>query len=158
MFPSVEPSVIEMILESVGGSQDRAIETLLSMTDPEFKPDERHVRTEAEVSKPLQTSSRLMEQSQMDLDAQFARSLQMQDEQEAERRGSQLPYQPRVRRNRPTQGGDDHFGRDDREYGQQYGQQNNQNGQNPPGMLAMEEKINQFAEGPYCYVISSAKN
>ena len=50
MFPTVEVGVIEMILESVGGSQDRAIETLLSMTDPEFKPDERHVRTEAEVS------------------------------------------------------------------------------------------------------------
>ena len=50
MFPTVEVSVIEMILESVGGSQDRAIETLLSMTDPEFKPDDRHVRTEAEVS------------------------------------------------------------------------------------------------------------
>ena len=50
MFPSVDVGVIEMILESVGGSQDRAIETLLSMTDPEFKPDDRHVRTEEEVS------------------------------------------------------------------------------------------------------------
>jgi len=49
MFPSVDVGVIEMILESVGGSQDRAIETLLSMTDPEFKPDDRHVRTEEEV-------------------------------------------------------------------------------------------------------------
>jgi hypothetical protein len=50
MFPTVDVGVIEMILESVGGSQDRAIETLLSMTDPEFKPDDRHVRTEEEVS------------------------------------------------------------------------------------------------------------
>jgi len=49
MFPTVDVGVIEMILESVGGSQDRAIETLLSMTDPEFKPDDRHVRTEQEV-------------------------------------------------------------------------------------------------------------
>lgn len=40
MFPTVELSVIEMVLESVGGSQDRAIESLLQMTDPDFKPDE----------------------------------------------------------------------------------------------------------------------
>lgn len=51
MFPTVEVPVIEMILEYVGGSQDRAIEQLLSMTDPEFKPDElHHARTEEEVS------------------------------------------------------------------------------------------------------------
>jgi hypothetical protein len=49
MFPSVDVAVIEMILESVGGSQDRAIEQLLSMTDPEFKPDETHARTEEQV-------------------------------------------------------------------------------------------------------------
>lgn len=39
MFPTVDTGVIEMVLESVGGSQDRAIESLLQMTDPEFKPD-----------------------------------------------------------------------------------------------------------------------
>jgi hypothetical protein len=39
MFPSVDPSVVVLILESVHGSQDRAIEQLLTMTDPEFKPD-----------------------------------------------------------------------------------------------------------------------
>ena len=40
MFPAIEPGVIGLILESCGGSQDRAIEQLLSMTDPEYKPDE----------------------------------------------------------------------------------------------------------------------
>ena len=51
MFPSIEVEVIEMILESCGGSQDRAIEQLLSMTDPEFHPDElAHSRQEEAVS------------------------------------------------------------------------------------------------------------
>jgi hypothetical protein len=51
MFPTVEPSVISLILESVHGSQDRAIEQLLSMTDPEFRPDElAGSRVEEEVS------------------------------------------------------------------------------------------------------------
>lgn len=40
MFPTIDPAVIEIILESCGGSQDRAIESLLSMTDPEFRPEE----------------------------------------------------------------------------------------------------------------------
>lgn len=40
MFPTVDVGVIEMVLESVSGSQDRAIESLLQMTDPDFKPEE----------------------------------------------------------------------------------------------------------------------
>lgn len=39
MFPTVDVGVIEMVLESVSGSQDRAIESLLQMTDPDFKPE-----------------------------------------------------------------------------------------------------------------------
>lgn len=50
MFPTVETSVIEIILESVGGSQDRAIEQLLSMTDENFKVEAGSTaRREAEV-------------------------------------------------------------------------------------------------------------
>ncbi len=50
MFPTVEPSVIHLILESSHGSSDRAIEQLLQITDPEFQPDELHaVRHEEEV-------------------------------------------------------------------------------------------------------------
>ena len=77
----------------------------------------------------------------------------MQDEQEANehRRQSGLPYQPRVRRTRPQQA-DDQFSQD-RSAGYQgqqaqYGQQGyQQGGQNPPGMIAVEEKLTQFAEG-----------
>ena len=51
MFPTVDVGVIDMILESCGGSQDRAIEQLLSITDPHFQPDElAHVRQEEAVS------------------------------------------------------------------------------------------------------------
>lgn len=131
MFPTVEVVVIEMILESVGGSQDRAIEQLLSMTDPEFKPDESaHTRTE--------------DDSQLDLDAQFARSLAMQEEQDAHdqrARGGDLPYQPRVRRNN-RQGYTAQTGNT----GPQDSYSSGNQGQNPPGMLAFDERVNQFAE------------
>ncbi|CAD6575227.1 MAG: hypothetical protein TREMPRED_001335 [Tremellales sp. Tagirdzhanova-0007] len=101
MFPTVEPSVIHLVLESSHGSSDRAIEQLLQMTDPEFRPDElQAVRHE--------------EESQLDLDAQFARSLQMQDEQD---------YVPRPAVP-PPQGG----------------------GENPPGMLALEDRLEKYAE------------
>lgn len=52
MFPSVDSGVIEIVLESVGGSQDRAIEQLLSITDENFKAEEEvpGYRREAEVS------------------------------------------------------------------------------------------------------------
>lgn len=51
MFPTVDPGVIEIVLESVGGSQDRAIEQLLAITDENFKPEEGvGARREAEVS------------------------------------------------------------------------------------------------------------
>lgn len=43
MFPTVELSVIELVLETCGGSTDRAIEQLLAMSDPTFKPDELNV-------------------------------------------------------------------------------------------------------------------
>ena len=58
MFPTVEPSVIHLVLESSHGSSDRAIEQLLQMTDPEFRPDElQAVRHEEEVCDGKQTPS-----------------------------------------------------------------------------------------------------
>lgn len=51
MFPTVEVTVIELVLETCGGSTDRSIEQLLSMTDENFKPDElESVRREEAVS------------------------------------------------------------------------------------------------------------
>lgn len=54
MFPTVEVSVIELVLETCGGSTDRSIEQLLSMTDDNFTPDElTSVRREEAVSQLL---------------------------------------------------------------------------------------------------------
>lgn len=51
MFPTVDVAVIELVLETCGGSTDRSIEQLLSMTDENFKPDElESVRREEAVS------------------------------------------------------------------------------------------------------------
>ncbi|WRT63875.1 uncharacterized protein IL334_000801 [Kwoniella shivajii] len=150
MFPTVEISVIELILETSGGSTDRAIEQLLGMTDPDFRSDEL-------------TGTR--EDAQVDLDAEFARSLQLADEETYQREQATfhsrvnagnnppppgsgsggLPYQPRVRKNRPQQPNqqdafyDGQDGLQDR-YGQREG------GENPAGMLAFEEKVEKFAE------------
>ncbi|WWC85980.1 uncharacterized protein L201_000851 [Kwoniella dendrophila CBS 6074] len=162
MFPTVEISVIELILETSQGSTDRAIEQLLGMTDPNFKSDEL-VGTR--------------EDAQVDLDAQFARSLQMADEETYRQQQAQfhsrvnsgnnpppttgsggLPYQPRIRRGQPQQpqGGQDAFYNGSHGYGTEeqrrlesrYGQQRDENsqGENPAGMLAFEKKVEEFAE------------
>lgn len=58
IFPTVEVSVIELVLETCGGSTDRSIEQLLSMTDENFKPDElESVRREEAVSGDTHASS-----------------------------------------------------------------------------------------------------
>ena len=88
------------------------------------------------------------EQSQLDLDAQFARSLQMQEESDLHERippPSQmgeggLPYQPRLRRTRGAGAGAGGGDMEER-YGQQRG------GEYPPGMLALEDRIEKYAEG-----------
>ncbi|WVQ86081.1 hypothetical protein IAT38_008249 [Cryptococcus sp. DSM 104549] len=149
IFPTVDVSVIELVLETCGGSTDRAIEQLLGMTDPNFQPDEL---------------SGTREDSQVDLDAEFARSLALQDQEEERRRqereqqsggfgggvgSGQLPYQPRVRRARPpapqqAHQPDEFYQPQGYGQGQGYGQR--QEGENPPGMLAMEDRIERFAE------------
>nr|XP_018266878.1 uncharacterized protein I303_00858 [Kwoniella dejecticola CBS 10117]OBR89036.1 hypothetical protein I303_00858 [Kwoniella dejecticola CBS 10117] len=162
MFPTVELSVIELILETSQGSTDRAIEQLLGMTDPEFKSDELEGTRE---------------DAQVDLDAQFARSLQMADEETYRAQQAQfhsrvnsgnnppppggggLPYQPRIRRagaggQRPhpqQPHNQDAFyegytasDRDINGLEGRYGERNE--GDNPPGMLAFEERVEKFAE------------
>ena len=52
----------------------------------------------------------------------------------------ELPYQPRVRR---TRGGQDDQGDLNMRYQAQRG------GENPPGMLAFEDKIEKYAEGTF---------
>jgi len=68
MFPDFEPIILQSVLDSVDGNQDRAIDKLLGMSDPEYK--EQH-STHAD---------------QTELDEAFARNLLIQ-EQEEENRG-----------------------------------------------------------------------
>ncbi|ADV19892.1 hypothetical protein I305_00388 [Cryptococcus gattii E566] len=144
MFPTVELSVIELVLETCGGSTDRAIEQLLAMSDPNFKPDELKVAKQ---------------DHQVDLDAEFARSLQLQDEEEYRTSRSryeaahgsanstmsqgELPYQPRVRRSRPSQP----QGFSQPEVDSRFVEyESRKDGENPPGMLYMEERLEKLAE------------
>jgi hypothetical protein len=155
MFLTVDVAVIEMVLESVGGSQDRAIESLLQMTDPDFKPDEL-------------ASARQEESNQVDLDAEFARAVALQDEEEARQqrrearaaRGAAppsnasrlpevLPYQPRVRKpRRPA--ADPYESQNSTAHDLQDRYDPPPTGQNagelPPGLTAFEEKVTAMAE------------
>lgn len=106
----------------------------------------------------------------MDLDEEFARSLVMQDEQHRQDRTASrgqrgggvafaptpigdLPYEPRVRHNRPVnQNRDGQW-----EAPARNEQRTNREGENPPGMLAVEAKVNQFAEGTSCLISSSPR-
>ncbi|KIR35744.1 hypothetical protein I307_00954 [Cryptococcus deuterogattii 99/473] len=168
MFPTVELSVIELVLETCGGSTDRAIEQLLAMSDPNFKSDELNVAKQG-VSPIMGEDGRAVQfadvglashpQHQVDLDAEFARSLQLQDEEEYRRSRSryeaahgsanstmsqgELPYQPRVRRSRPSQP----QGFSQPEVDNRFAEyESRKDGENPPGMLYMEERLEKLAE------------
>ncbi|ESK88407.1 cue domain-containing protein [Moniliophthora roreri MCA 2997] len=71
IFPDFDDAILQSVLASVGGNQDQAIDTLLGMSDPNYKSE-----------------SRLPQQrvlSQEALDEQFARSLYMQEQDEHQR-------------------------------------------------------------------------
>ncbi|KAF9264927.1 hypothetical protein L218DRAFT_900141 [Marasmius fiardii PR-910] len=66
MFPDFDDTLLISVLDSVGGDQDAAIDTLLGMSDPNYK-------SEARPREPVL--------SQTELDEQFARQLYIRDEQ-----------------------------------------------------------------------------
>ncbi|KAL0956814.1 hypothetical protein HGRIS_002925 [Hohenbuehelia grisea] len=65
MFPDFDDMLLLSVLESVGWDQDRAIDTLLGMNDPEYKP-----------------ASQAPVQSQTDLDEQLARRLMLEEQEQ----------------------------------------------------------------------------
>ncbi|KAL1746455.1 hypothetical protein HDZ31DRAFT_62237 [Schizophyllum fasciatum] len=79
MFPDFDDQILLSVLESANGSQDRAIDMLLGMSDPEYKAQNA---PEATAARP---------QTQEDLDAEFARRL-MLEEQEANDRAAAMYY------------------------------------------------------------------
>ncbi|EMD33689.1 hypothetical protein CERSUDRAFT_87020 [Gelatoporia subvermispora B] len=96
MFPDFDAAVLYSVLESVGGDQDRAVDVLLGMSDPDY------VSTEG--PSPSQNTD-------LALDEQLARQLALEDQEQQQRRhatGQQwprrepadqrdVPYQPRQR-------------------------------------------------------------
>ena len=60
MFPDIEPSVIKEVLQAHSGNEERAVESLLAMTDdsfvPEVRPEEDAV-SRAHLVPPSQVSS-----------------------------------------------------------------------------------------------------
>ncbi|KAM6502115.1 hypothetical protein JOM56_002092 [Amanita muscaria] len=75
MFPDYDDSVLQSILESVGGDQNSAIEVLLGMSDPQYKSETQHDHVQL---------------SQVDLDEQLARRLMLEEQHAA---SAQLPQQ-----------------------------------------------------------------
>ncbi|KAJ3850596.1 hypothetical protein EV368DRAFT_84394 [Lentinula lateritia] len=81
MFPDFDESLLQSVLESVGGNSDRAIDVLLGMSDPEYHSE--HRLQEEPVA------------SQEELDAHFARQLYMEDQEQ------QAAWQAQQRQQRP---------------------------------------------------------
>ncbi|KAH8806852.1 hypothetical protein DL96DRAFT_1686060 [Flagelloscypha sp. PMI_526] len=92
MFPDFDESVMASVLQSVNWNQDRAVEILLGMSDPEYKPPAEEQRA------PL---------TQEELDEQFARQLVLQDQEaharavaQYEQQQGQRPDDPRYQQHR----------------------------------------------------------
>ncbi|KZT10854.1 uncharacterized protein LAESUDRAFT_352773 [Laetiporus sulphureus 93-53] len=86
MFPDFDAAVLQSVLESVGGDQERAIDVLLGMSDPDY----------------VSTAAPAPVHHDLALDEQLARQLALEDQQQAPRARGQswphrgdLPYQPR---------------------------------------------------------------
>ncbi|KAJ3009847.1 hypothetical protein NUW54_g2652 [Trametes sanguinea] len=90
MFPDFDVAILQSVLDSVNGDQERAVDVLLGMSDPEY------VSTQ---------NANQPEQSNLDLDEQLARQLMMEDQQQMQRHATgdswprrdqvNVPYQPR---------------------------------------------------------------
>ncbi|KAI5114651.1 hypothetical protein M0805_005155, partial [Coniferiporia weirii] len=91
MFPDFDVIILQSVLDSVGGDQERATDVLLGMSDPSYVPQHQPAP------------------SQTDLDEQLARRLALEDQQQqaawhpdqqypfaGQDGGRNMPYQPRV--------------------------------------------------------------
>ncbi|KNZ82202.1 hypothetical protein J132_06274 [Termitomyces sp. J132] len=88
LFPDYDDLILYSVLDSVNGDQDRAIDALLGMSDPEYK-GEVHPAADAELDEQL--ARRLMLEEQ---DAQQAAWIAQQEEaREARQRPPQPPQQ-----------------------------------------------------------------
>ncbi|KAJ2962340.1 hypothetical protein NQZ79_g2464 [Umbelopsis isabellina] len=92
-FPTVDPVVIEAILESHRGQADRCFEPLLRISDPSYKPDlpqrQQSPRSQHSEQSPEQPEQQeeseeqpLSPEEQMRRDEEYARQLALEDERE----------------------------------------------------------------------------
>ncbi|TDL26320.1 hypothetical protein BD410DRAFT_784423 [Rickenella mellea] len=141
MFPDFDPIILQSVLESVGGSQDRAIDMLLGMSDPEYVP---------------QQTAETRQLTQTELDEELARRLMLEEEEEQRYagwdargagRGQQppnwpqygnVPYQPRTHGN--------HFPQGPQPQGQWGGDQQGPNSGQPQQGSAMNDVQEQFSK------------
>ncbi|KAI0930016.1 hypothetical protein AcV5_006826 [Taiwanofungus camphoratus] len=89
MFPDFDGAVLQSVLESVNYDQDRAVDILLGMSDPEYVSAEHAAASQADLA----------------LDEQLARQLALEDQQQPPSRATgqswprrergDMPYQPR---------------------------------------------------------------
>lgn len=104
-FPTVDPVVIEAILESHRGQADRCFEPLLRISDPSYKPDlpqrqqsPRSQHSEQSPEQPEQQEEReeqpLSPEEQMRRDEEYARQLALEDERERVRLYQQRGWYP----------------------------------------------------------------
>ncbi|TFK66496.1 hypothetical protein BDN72DRAFT_844275 [Pluteus cervinus] len=121
MFPDFDDIVLLSVLESVDWDQDRAINTLLGMSDPNYKEETRH-------PEPVL--------SQTELDEQFARRLLLEDQ----RRQNAFAPQPQRQSGRPfTQAGPFQPQPQPQAQYQQPGQEGN-------SMAEFQDQVSKFAE------------
>ncbi|KAF8740173.1 hypothetical protein AX14_008361 [Amanita brunnescens Koide BX004] len=78
IFPDYDDGLLLSVLQSVGGNQDRAIDALLGMSDPQYKSEA-----------PTASEQSGQAPSQVDLDEQLARRLMLEEGQE-----HAVPYRP----------------------------------------------------------------
>ncbi|KAG5639456.1 hypothetical protein H0H81_001578 [Sphagnurus paluster] len=100
MFPDYDDLVLQSVFESVGGDQDRALDALLGMSDPEYKPEPAPAHTS---TSPRGAGVESEPISQTDLDEQLARRL-MLEEQEAHQAAWQAQQEARIRPQRQGYG------------------------------------------------------
>lgn len=78
MFPDFDPIILNSVLESVSGDQDKAVDALLGMSDPSYKPT---IRPDAVIiSKGPTYMYTNLDQVQTELDEEFARHLMLEDQ------------------------------------------------------------------------------
>ncbi|KAJ8473401.1 hypothetical protein ONZ51_g7887 [Trametes cubensis] len=88
MFPDFDVAVLQSVLDSVNGDQERALDILLGMSDPEYVSTQQ-VTTQAEPS--------------LDLDEQLARQLMLEDQQQQQRHATGNSWPRRDQINVPYQ-------------------------------------------------------